>query len=95
MRAEQWRWSSLWHRCQDTGLAWLSDWPLRVPDHWVEYVNDVETEAELSALRRALMRGAPYGEQAWQRETAKALHLQSALRQVGRPKKFKQPPEEI
>src|SRR6516162_7631726 len=27
-RAEQWRWSSLWHRCQATGVPWLGEWPL-------------------------------------------------------------------
>jgi putative transposase len=56
-RAEHCRWSSLWQRCQATGVPWLHDWPLPVPVRWTEYVNQVETESELAALgsaRRAL-----------------------------------------
>src|SRR5947209_3067471 len=86
-RAEQWRWSSLWHRSQQTGVPWLSDWPLPVPDDWLAYVNGVESESELSALRSAVLRGAPYGDEVWQQRTASALGLESALRRAGRPKK--------
>ena len=49
-RAEEWRWSSLWHRRHDTAVPWLSDWPVAVPENWFKYVNDVETERELAAL---------------------------------------------
>jgi putative transposase len=76
-RAEQWRWSSLWHRCQSTGVPWLSDWPLAVPADWLAYVNGVETESELAALRVAVARGAPFGDEAWQQRTAAALGLES------------------
>ena len=58
-RAEAWRWSSLWHRCRHTGVPWLSAWPLAVPEHWLDYVNGAETESELAALRRSVVRGAP------------------------------------
>jgi putative transposase len=88
-RAEQWRWSSLWHRCQATAVPWLSDWPLAVPESWLEYVNRVESEVELAALRRSVLRGAPYGDQVWQVKTAAALGLESALREQGRPRKQK------
>ena len=86
-RAEQWRWSSLWQRCHDTGVPWLSSWPLAVPDVWLAYVNGVETETELAALRSSVLRGAPYGDDIWQKRTAVALGLESALRRVGRLKK--------
>src|SRR5207248_1565247 len=42
-RGEQWWWSSLWQRCHNTGVSWLSDWPLHVPDTWLHYINGVET----------------------------------------------------
>jgi putative transposase len=71
-RAEHWRWSSLWQRCHTTGVPWLHPWPLPVPERWTEYVNQVETESELVALRRSVARGAPYGDDRWQRQTAKA-----------------------
>jgi putative transposase len=88
-RAEEWRWSSLWHRRHATAVPWLNEWPLAVPENWLKYVNGVETEGELLALRRSLVRGAPYGDEAWEEQTAAALGLQSALRQPGRPRKLK------
>lgn len=86
-RAEHWRWSSLWHRVQRTQVPWLSEGPLPVPDHWTDYVNGVETEVELAALRRSVVRGAPFGDESWQVQTAAALGLESALRRQGRPRK--------
>jgi putative transposase len=86
-RAESWRWSSRWHRCHTTEIPWLSDWPLPLPKDWLNYVNQAETENELAALRRSVIRGAPYGDEQWQKETAEVLGLQSALRPPGRPKK--------
>jgi hypothetical protein len=43
--------------------------------------------AELEALRRALQRGSPFGDAAWQKRTAKELGLTSALQPRGRPRK--------
>jgi putative transposase len=88
-RAEHWRWSSLWHRYHATGVPWLHDWPLPMPERWLHHVNKPDTEEELAALRRSVWRGAPYGDQLWQQQTAKALGLESALRSPGRPRKQK------
>jgi putative transposase len=85
-RAEDWRWSSLWHRHHAT-QAPLSEGPLPLPADWIERVNEVQTEAELAALRRSVSRGAPFGDASWQERTANALGLQSAFRTRGRPKK--------
>ena len=86
-RAENWRWSSLWHRTRATKVAWLSEWPMALPTGWTEHVNAVETEKELAALRRSVVRGAPHGDEGWQTKTAKLLGLESSLRPQGRPKK--------
>jgi len=86
-QAEAWRWSSLWHRTHDTGVPWLTAWPVAVPEGWTEHVNRPETEAELAALRRSVMRGVPCGEADWQRRTAARLGLESALRDRGRPRR--------
>jgi putative transposase len=87
-RAETWRWSSLWQHAQGSA-AWLSGWPESRPEWatWLNYVNGVETEVELEALRRSLQRGAPYGDEAWTERTAKRLGLESTLRPRGRPAK--------
>jgi putative transposase len=88
-RAEAWRWCSLWRR--QTGAegrqALLSPWPLPVPEDWLERVNRAETDAELSALRQAVLRGRPFGSAAWERQTAVRLGLGYTLRPRGRPKK--------
>ena len=88
-QAEAWRWSSLWHRQQQTQVPWLSEWPVARPGQWTEYVNGVETESELVALRRSVVRGAPYGDPLWQKHTAEALGLQSAFRSRGRQRQTK------
>ena len=85
-RAEEWRWSSLWHRAHATQVPWLSEGPLPLPGHWTDTVNGAETDAELAALRRSVVRGAPFGDAPWQELTAAALGLKSALRRPGRPK---------
>jgi len=90
-RAEEWRWSSLWHRVQATGLPWLSAGPLPLPRGWTAHVNAVETEAELAAVRRCVSRGAPMGTAEWQAQTAALLGLQSSLRGPGRPRKGEDP----
>ena len=83
-RAEEWRWSSLWHRAQG-GSSLLDDGPLSLPRDWRRRVQSPETEAGLAALRRSVVRGAPFGEDSWQERTAKRLGLESTLRARGRP----------
>jgi putative transposase len=85
-RAQDWRWSSLWHRVQQTGVSWLSPWPMEVPVGWTTEVNRAQTETELAGLRQSVVRGVPYGEKAWQQRTAAALGLESTLRPRGRPR---------
>jgi putative transposase len=87
-RAASWRWSSLWHREHGSSPAWLeSGWPVARPSDWEAHVNRPETEAELEAVRRSVARGCPFGEEAWQQETAERLGLHSTLRRRGRPRK--------
>ena len=61
VRAEEWRWSSLWRRCRGTAedKAVLAAWPLEVPEDWLERVNRADNESELEALRRSVQRGRP------------------------------------
>ena len=79
-RAAEWRWSSLWHRVRGGAAGLLDDGPLALPRDWRRQVQSPETEAELAALRRSVVRGAPFGEESWQSRTAKRLGLQSTLR---------------
>jgi putative transposase len=86
-RAEDWRWSSLWHRHHATQVPWLATGPLPWPPDWIDRVNSPQTEAELIALRQCVSRGAPFGDEAWQQHTAIELGLESAFRPRGRPRK--------
>jgi putative transposase len=88
-QADDWRWSSLWRRRHGDAAAktLLGAWPMAVPQAWVRKVNRPQTEAELAVLRRCVLRGQPYGNQAWVEETAARLDLQSTLRPRGRPRK--------
>jgi putative transposase len=88
-RAQDWRWSSLWRRVHGTteDRRWLSKWPLPYPRVWADLVNQPQTEAELEAIRRSVIRGQPYGNDEWVSKTAKQLGLESTLRSRGRPRK--------
>ncbi len=88
VRAEEWRWSSLWHRCRGSigQKGVLATWPVEVPADWIERVNRADNGQELEALRRSVQRGRPYGTPHWQRRMAKHLGLESAYRPPGRPR---------
>jgi putative transposase len=85
-RVELWRWSSLWQSLNLGAAVSLDAWPLPRPVDWLDIVARPETEGELAALRAAVTRGRPYGDNRWRRTTAKALGLESTLRARGRPR---------
>lgn len=86
-RAEQWRWGSAWRREHGDARSkrLLSAWPLRRPRGWLNRVNEPQTEAELTALRKCVSRGAPLGSEQWVKRSVKRLGLGSTLRPRGRP----------
>ena len=88
-KAQDWRWGSLWRRGRmDASLPdLLASGPVALPEAWVEEVNRAQTEGELAALRRSVLRGQPYGEESWVRRVAGKLGLESTLRPRGRPRK--------
>jgi putative transposase len=92
LRAEEWRWSSLWRRVRGTHEepSLLADWPIGRQSNWLDWVNQAETEQELESLRKSVQRGRPFGCVEWQKEIAKRLGLESAYRPVDRPRKLAQ-----
>jgi putative transposase len=88
-QAEAWRWSSLWRRVYGSrrDRRWLSTWPVPQPRTWPQLVNQPQTEGELEAIRRSVIRSQPYGSDDWVQRTARSLGLESTLRSRGRPKK--------
>lgn len=88
-RAEEWRWSSLWrweHPSENDAKPVLCPWPIPRPTDWVARVNRALTKKELDAVRTSVVRGRPFGTDAWQESTAKQLGLESTFRSRGRPR---------
>ena len=88
-KAEAWRYSSAWRRtCGNADArALIARWPIPRPRHWRSYVNRPQNEAELQAIRRSVLRGTPYGDDAWVSQAAARLKLKHTLRPRGRPRK--------
>lgn len=88
-RAENWPWCSLSKRMGKDIPDWLlpsGEWPVEVPSNWVAYVNKLQQNAEVEALRVAVKRSRPFGDERWQERTARKLSLESTLHPRGRPK---------
>ncbi|MBI3758545.1 MAG: transposase [Deltaproteobacteria bacterium] len=85
--ARKWRWSSVGRAHLDLPGPPLDVGPVARPENWLEWVDQPETEAELAALRRSVLRGVPFGTAAWQKTTSKRLGLESTLKPMGRPPK--------
>lgn len=92
-RAEEWAWSSLACRTDESEPAArrLHPGPLPLPADWVSRVNEPQTEAELAAMREAVVRGRPYGSETWRRTVVRQLGLESTIRPRGRPRKGPSP----
>jgi putative transposase len=88
-RAEDWRWGSLWRVLREKAdqPPRIHPWPVTRPSGWFEYVNQPAGAAERRALRGSAQRGTPYGDEAWVKNVAEQLGLQSTLRPRGRPAK--------
>jgi REP-associated tyrosine transposase len=85
--AQRWPWNSLALRGEKELPPWLlpiREWPVRAPAGWKAWVNRAETARELEVLRESVKRGRPFGDESWQKRTAKRLGLESALRPRGR-----------
>ena len=85
-RAEDWKWSSLPGWGRGDPLLWKGEEPVR-DEKWLERVNEPLSAGDLQRLRHSVSRGRPYGQDAWTRETAIRLGLESCLRSPGRPRK--------
>ena len=84
-RAENWPWCSLSSAIRATPI--LTPFPVALPERWIDYVNDPESDQDLFALRLSVTRGRPYGSEGWTLETAARLGITQSLRPRGRPKK--------
>lgn len=88
-RADDWRWGSLYRRMRGTmdERAMLTDSPVPLGRDWTEHVNRPETELELMAIRRSVVRSQPFGGETWRIKVSRQLGLEHTFRPKGRPRK--------
>jgi putative transposase len=88
-RAENWKWSSVWRRKYGTieQKKLLARWPVDIPQHYLDTLNEPQTKEEEQALDRATEKGTPFGSDIWVERTVTKFGLEQTLREVGRPKK--------
>jgi putative transposase len=84
-RAEDWRWGSLWRRCNFCDDLPLAVWPVPQPVDWLEVVNQPQGEQELKRIQEAVARGRPVGDIDWADAVADSFHI--AKGNPGRPRK--------
>ena len=87
--ATEWRYGSAWRMSQGDRKSRkiLSQWPISRPRTWTEFVNKPQTEEELQAIRKSVIRGTPFGGKNWVTQSAARLKLKHTLRSRGRSKK--------
>jgi putative transposase len=85
-RSQDWEWSSLKPTERSGPAGHLSEGPIAKPALWTRFVNGVEIEAELRALRQSVTRGTPIGDVNWQNATANQLGIEASMRPRGRPR---------
>jgi len=87
--AQTWRWGSLWIRENGTQeqKAMLTDWPIKRPVDWSQWVNTALTARELDRVKTSIRRGRPLGTDAWVNNCVTRLGLGHTMRNEGRPKK--------
>ena len=86
-RAEDWRFSSLWHFARGLRDPLVDDWPIERPADWIEWVNQPQGDKELTRLRTSLVRGRPYGRENWVTRMCRELGLEFTTRNRGRPRR--------
>jgi len=91
LRAELWKWSSLWRRKYGNAKqkSLLTKWPIFEGVDYAEWVNEKfpHEKIESDEIEISIQRGRPYGSDLWIAKIAKELGLQSSLRPPNRPKK--------
>lgn len=88
-RSQDWEWSSLLPTVRSGPEGSLFKGPLPKRSQWTRFVNGVETDAELNALRHSPSRGTLFGAPHWQQATAIQLGLESSMLPRGQPRKSK------
>jgi putative transposase len=85
--AEDWRWSSIWRRRHSCLDGIVHECPTPLPERWMTFVNEPQTEQELHACREAVRRNLPLGDADWQQRAGIVIGPNGTARGRGRPRK--------
>jgi putative transposase len=87
-KAEDWQWSSLYRRQRNNkeDQKLLSDLPTELPINYLQSVNTLLKEDDISDVRHSITKGAPFGGDVWVGEMVEKYNLASTMRGPGRPK---------
>lgn len=89
-RCEDWQWGSSWRRIHGTikqKKLLEQTMPIEWPEDYISWVNFSETSDELNAIRQSVNKSMPYGREYWVEKMVINHHLETTLRNAGRPKK--------
>lgn len=84
-RVEQWRWSSAGQRSVSDRVVPLSAGPVDRPVEWLRWVNETESAEQVAAIRKSVVKGQPYGTDAWVAQMVTDWGLHATVRSPGRP----------
>ncbi len=86
-KAEDWKWSSMKHRENNTHF--LAEIPVEFPRNYLAWVNTPQPHEEnlLMNIRHSLEKGKPFGSPQWTSDVVKKFKLETCLRGRGRPRK--------
>ena len=78
-KVEDWKWSSLWRRegGNEKQKKLLSEWPIDVPNDYLNFINTPQTNEELESLRCCVNRGRPYGNESWTEKMINKFNLKT------------------
>ncbi|MBI5420776.1 MAG: transposase [Parcubacteria group bacterium] len=89
-QCEDWRWGSAWRRVhgEKKEERLIDSLPTLLPYDYKNWINTPDKIGDLSLIRTSLQKGAPFGKEKWVHQMITKFHLESTLRNPGRPKKF-------
>lgn len=88
-KAQNWPWSSAGQPPNGVEAVVLDPGPVIRREDWDDWVNCPMSQAEIDACQLSIKRGRPFGNERWQKQTAKRLSLEFTMRPHGRPRKLK------
>ncbi|MDD4803915.1 MAG: transposase [Candidatus Pacebacteria bacterium] len=88
IKAEDWKWSSIWRRKYGTDeqKKILSSLPIETPENYLKYLNESQSDEELFLIRKSVNKNVPFGNNLWVGKMIDKFKLAQTIHGVGRPK---------